>query len=61
MPDIVDRVDFRLQDPPQALIQRIAGQGAGLLLQGGEGVYLFAGHEIAIRGDQQDRRTEGWA
>ncbi|MNC72321.1 hypothetical protein D3C76_1664510 [compost metagenome] len=61
MPDIVDRVDFRLQDPPQALIERIAGQGACLLLQGREGVYLLAGHEIAIRGDQQDRRAEGGA
>ncbi|MOA63774.1 hypothetical protein D3C78_1896220 [compost metagenome] len=31
------------------------------MLQGREGVYLLAGHEIAIRGDQQDRRAEGGA
>ncbi|MNP71641.1 hypothetical protein D3C76_1680570 [compost metagenome] len=60
---------FHVQGATQGLVQRIARQWTGLLLQRSKGGAFFAGHEVAVGGHQQDRCGEpraqfeqaGWA
>ncbi|MNG90304.1 hypothetical protein D3C79_491940 [compost metagenome] len=44
-----------LQGAAQGLVQGVARQRPGQLVQGGEGDRLFAGQEVAVGGHQQDR------
>ena len=53
--------DLRLQNPSQMLVQRVARQRPGLLLQGGEGGGFFAGQKTAISSHQQNRRGDARA
>ncbi|KPY97553.1 hypothetical protein ALO94_200668 [Pseudomonas syringae pv. spinaceae] len=52
---------FLVQDASQCVVQRVAGQGPGLLLQWRKGCNLFARHEIAVSRDQQNRHRRGRA
>ena len=45
----------------QGLVQCLTRQGPGFLLQGCQRIDLVTGHKVAIRGHQQDRRTDGRA
>ena len=51
----------RLQNPSQMLVQRVARQRPGLLLQGREGGGFFAGQKTAVSSHQQDRRGDARA